>query len=101
MFSLSGPSAKKVIRGESSFALVNYSIAVYWFFEVWLPAGISLKLVSWLQILKLRGIVVVVHQFPKLKRILFQEKSIFYFPLLWAFEGASAVKSPASVLMNN
>ena len=41
MFSLSGPSAKKVIRGESSFALVNYSIAVYWFFEVWLPAGLG------------------------------------------------------------
>ena len=35
-----------------------------------------------LQILKLRGIVVVVHQFSKLKRILFQERSIFYFPLL-------------------
>ena len=48
MFSLSGPSAKKMIWGESSFALVNYSIAVYWFFEVWLPAGISLKLMSWL-----------------------------------------------------
>ena len=48
MFSMSGPSVKKVIGGESSFALVNYSIAVYWFFEVWLPAGISLKLMSWL-----------------------------------------------------
>ena len=35
-----------------------------------------------LKILKLRGIVVVVHQFSKLKRILFQERSIFYFPFL-------------------
>ena len=26
--------------------------------------------------------MVAVHQFPKLKRILFQERSIFYFPLL-------------------
>ena len=35
-----------------------------------------------LEILKLRGIVVVFHQFSKLKRILFQERSIFHFPLL-------------------
>ena len=56
MFSLSGPTAKKVIRGKSSFALVNYSIAVYWFFEVWLPAGISLKLMSWLCPVLSRGL---------------------------------------------
>ena len=48
MFSLSGTSAKKVIRRQSSFALVNYSTAIYWFFEIWLPVGISFKLMSWL-----------------------------------------------------
>ena len=39
-----------------------------------------------LVILKLREIVVVVHQFSKLKRVLFQKRSIFHFPLLGFLE---------------
>ena len=35
-----------------------------------------------LKILELKGIVVILHQFSKSKRILFQERSIFHFPLL-------------------
>ena len=35
-----------------------------------------------LKILELKGIVVILHQFSKSKLILFQERSIFHFPLL-------------------
>ena len=46
-----------------------------------------------LKILKLRGIVVVVHQFSKLKQILFQERSIFHFPLLGLMKPVEFLKN--------